>query len=89
MIKNDQNRPELVRSKETLIRLDELYRLTSLLASEHYHEFDAEFKKGISSKLASELIPIIEQRKNSAKDKEEEIRSWEWEVRLGKVIKGE
>ena len=85
MIRNEQGKQELEVVKEDLARLDEIYRLCSLLAARDMARFDQELEIGLKPDVAREMAGIVAPYRKSAESKDEEIQYWEWEYRLNKM----
>lgn len=84
MVQNSRKKEELGMTRQELERLDEIYRLTSLLAAGEKGQFDQELEK-MDPKVASEMIDIIAHFRNASESKSDEIQFWEWEYRLKRL----
>ena len=88
MIQNERENPELEQVKEELRRLDDFYRLLSV-ALQDPDEFDRSLEQGVGEVLAGELLPVVRNMRSLSKDREQQIRYWEWEYRLNELSGGE
>jgi hypothetical protein len=85
MVRNERNDKDLIAAKEELISIDEMYRLAAILMKDEKRVFDAELDRGMRSRTASFLIPVVIKLRKNAKNKDDEIYLWECEYRLGQM----
>ena len=88
MIKNEHDKDELKAVHGRLTVLDELYRLSGIILSGRFDQFNEELDKGIQVEVASELKALVSNYRSRASSKEDEIRFWEWEYRISKADGG-
>lgn len=86
MIKNVNNKEELITNKDKVKVLDEIFRLAVLIINHNEAEFELELEKGLSKDVAYMIYALLEKYQEQAKNIEEEIMLWEWKYRARRLM---
>ncbi len=86
MVKNVNNKPELITNKEKVKVLDEIFRLAILIINHAESAFEIELEKGLSKDVAYMIYALLEKYQEQSKNIEEEIMLWEWKYRARRLM---
>lgn len=87
MIKNENNKAELAAVRAELLELDEIYRLSRWIVDDDQAQFETELEKGVAPSVARELLALITRKRERAEEKLRELRLWEWQYRLARLVR--
>lgn len=86
MIKNEYAKPELETAKNTLLAMNEAFRLAVLILEFRIEDFERELDKGFPKDTTHMIYALLAKEQESATEIEKEIVLWEWKLRTRAMI---
>lgn len=88
MIKNENNKVELKRNQQKLIKLDRSFYLASLILGDQEKEFEIELKNSLEKEHAFMMYALLEKEQEREADIKKHLLLWEWKLRAKKMANG-